>query len=99
MKTDQRHQFRIQDHPNFRVVQVSNRTGAVGMLLPHANLVVPDRRDVKRLHDIIELYDKLPAKQFDYGFTSTYHRSTTKNYPVQEVEVASINDLPLFEKC
>lgn len=49
----------FQNHPNYRVVQVSNRQGRVGMLLPHANLVVPDKRAAKSLRDIIQFYEKL----------------------------------------
>jgi hypothetical protein len=69
------------------------------MLLPHANLVVPDKRAVKRLGDIIQLYEKLPAHRFEYGFTSDYERSSQT--PVQPIEPADFNstkDLPLFDK-
>jgi hypothetical protein len=49
----------IENHPNYRVVRVSARQGQVGMLLPHANLVVPDRRAIRDLKDIIRFYGKL----------------------------------------
>jgi hypothetical protein len=59
----------IQNHPNYRVVQVSDRQGKVGMLLPHANLVVPDRRAIRNLKDIIHLYEQLPAATKFYKST------------------------------
>lgn len=49
----------IQKHPNYRVVSVSTRQGSVGMLLPHANLVVPDKQAVHDLKEILKLYEKL----------------------------------------
>ena len=49
----------LENHPNYRVVQVSVRQGRVGMLLPHANLVMPDRQAIGDLKDIIQLYQKL----------------------------------------
>lgn len=63
------HRISIQDHPNYRVVQVSDRQGQVGMLLPHANLVVPDRHAIQNLKQIIQFYAKLkpsPSKAFNH---------------------------------
>jgi hypothetical protein len=61
----------IERHPNFRVVQVSDRQGQVGMLLPHANLVVPDRRAIRSLKDVIQLYEKLPT-------ATNFYKATTR---------------------
>lgn len=49
----------IKNHPNYRVVRVSARQGQVGMLLPHANLVVPDRTAIRDLKDVIRFYEKV----------------------------------------
>ncbi len=49
----------IQSHPNYRVVQVSDRQGRVGMLLPHANLVAPDKQAIRDLKEIIQFYQRL----------------------------------------
>lgn len=54
----------IKKHPNYRVVQVSRRQGSVGMLLPQANLVVPNKRTIRDLRDLIQLYKKLEAQPF-----------------------------------
>ncbi len=62
----------IEKHPNYRVVQVSNRAGEVGMLLPHANLVVPDRQSIRNLKEIIQLYEKLPE-------AAKFYKSTTSS--------------------
>jgi hypothetical protein len=51
----------FENHPNYRVVQVSNRQGQVGMLLPHANLVVPDKRAIHNLREIIHFYEKVKS--------------------------------------
>ncbi len=56
----------IKNHPNYRVVQVSERQGQVGMLLPHANLVVPDKQAIRKLRDIIRLYERLPIATHFY---------------------------------
>lgn len=65
----------IQQHPNYRIVKVSDRQGSVGMLLPHANLVVPDKRAVCDLKDIMHLYEKLkPSEPLNYGISSRYRK-------------------------
>lgn len=92
----------IQNHPNYRVVQVSNRQGQVGMLLPHANLVVPDKHAVRELREIIQLYEQLkPSEPFNYGTSSKYRKQVWQdhapNAPVQFRE-PSVYDLPLFKK-
>ena len=51
----------LENHPNYRVIRVSDLHGQVGMLLPHANLVVPDKAAVRSLRDIIRIYRKLPT--------------------------------------
>lgn len=89
----------IHNHPNYRIVHVSHRSGDVGMLLPHANLVVPDKQTVRKLGDIISLYEKLPLPRFNYGSTSSYERSPqVQPQPAQEIELNSIKGLPLFGK-
>lgn len=69
------------------------------MLLPHANLVVPDKHAIRRLGDIIALYRKLPVQQFNYGSTSSYDKSPQSAVQrVEPVELNSIKGLPLFGK-
>lgn len=51
----------IEDHPNYRLVQLSERQGQVGMLLPHANVVVPDKQAIRSLKEVIQLYRQLPT--------------------------------------
>jgi hypothetical protein len=88
----------IRTHPNYRVVQVSNQSGTVGMLLPHANIVVPDKQSIRRLGDIIALYEKLSARRFNYGSTSDYNAKTShvQTQQVNPIELNSMKDLPLF---
>lgn len=90
----------IENHPNYRVVQVSGRSGEVGMLVPHANLVVPNKRTIYALKEIIQFYDKLkPSKPFNYGATSAYaRRSAPPQEVIKPVQVNGIDDLPLFKK-
>jgi len=52
-------QIFIENHPNYRVVKVSERQGNVGMVLPHANLLVPDRQAIHDLKEFMRLYQKL----------------------------------------
>jgi hypothetical protein len=59
----------IQNHPNYRVVKVSDRQGQVGMLVPYANLVVPDKRTIRSLRDIIRLYGQLPVATRFHKYT------------------------------
>jgi len=90
----------LENYPNYRVVQVSDRSGDVGMLLPHANLVVPDKRAIRNLKEIIQLYEKLkPSEPFNYG-TSSGYRKYPKPPPLSEepAEINRTDDLPLFGK-
>jgi hypothetical protein len=90
----------IENHPNYRVVQVSGRSGDVGMLIPHANLVVPDKWAIRNLREIIELYEKLKhSEPFNYGAMSAYaRRSANHQEAIKPVQVNNLNDLPLFKK-
>ena len=94
-------QISFQNHPNYRVVQVSERQGRAGMLLPHANLVEPDKRVVRDLKDIMHLYEKLrPAEPFNYGTTSGYRKypePPQPKEPLKPIEFNKIDDLPLFK--
>jgi hypothetical protein len=87
----------IENHPNYRVVRVSDRQGQVGMLLPHANLVVPDRRAVRSLRDIIQFYEKLSARppERERGYSNLLSQSTA---PVKPIVFNRMDDLPLFAK-
>jgi hypothetical protein len=89
----------IQSHPNYRVVQVSPRQGQVGMLLPHANFVVPDKAAIRDLKDIIQLYEKLKPGLFADGRTSDYqtYRETTLTRGAL-IQSHRTDDLPLFAK-
>jgi hypothetical protein len=89
----------FENHPNYRVVQVSGRSGEVGMLLPHANLVVPDRRAIRNLTEIIQLYERLKhADLLNYGATNAYARRPAPQEVVKPVQANRMNDLPLFKK-
>jgi hypothetical protein len=89
----------IKNHPNYRVVKVSDRQGQVGMVVPHANLVVPDKQAIHDLKDIIQLYQALKPEPFNYGSSSGYRK-----YPEpppatgNPIEFDRIDDLPLFKR-
>lgn len=90
----------IEQHPNYRVVQVSDHSGDVGMLLPHANLVVPDKHTIRNLRDIIQIYEKLkPSKHFNYGTPSNYQKRVWQHYTPTVPKInkePSVYDLPLL---
>ena len=72
------------------------------MLLPHANLVVPNKQAIRNLEDIIQLYEKLRPEPFNYGSGSKYQngkaqfdRRAAKPLPQLDNPVFG---LPLFEK-
>jgi hypothetical protein len=93
-------QISIENHPNYRVVQVSGRSGDVGMLIPHANLVVPDKRAICNLSEIIQFYENLKhAEPFNYGTPNPY--AGTQVLPREEIRPVRLNrvdDLPLFKR-
>jgi hypothetical protein len=89
----------FQNHPNYRVVQVSNRQGRVGMLVPHANLVVPDKQAIRSLSEIIKLYEKLPERKREYGFSNGYCKYPEQRAtPLASIDLNRTDDLPLFAK-
>jgi hypothetical protein len=59
--------FSIKNHPNYRVVKVSSRQGNVVFVLPHANLVVPDREKIRDLSDLIQLYEKVSSPRHPFS--------------------------------
>jgi hypothetical protein len=89
----------IESHPNYRVVNVSHRQGQVGMLLPHANLVVPDKASIHDFDEIIHLYEKLKFHPFNYGTSSGYRKypDTQKTFQSPVLTDLSCRDLPLFQ--
>lgn len=90
----------IENHPNYRGVQVSNQQGRVGMLLPHANLVVPDKKAIRELREIIQLYEQLkPSESFNSGTSSTYRKQVWENHRPNTPEKfgePSVYDLPFL---
>lgn len=93
------HKVSIKNHPNYRVVKVSDRQGNVGMVVPHANLVIPDKAVIHDLREIIQLYRVLKPETYNYG-TSRGYRKYPEPPPLKEEPVESnrMNDLPLFGK-
>ena len=93
-------QISIENHPNYRVVQVSGRSGDVGMLIPHANLVVPDKRAIRNLSEIIQLYERLKqAEPFNYRAANSYVGGQVPPQEViRSVRLDRVDDLPLFKK-
>jgi hypothetical protein len=93
------HKVSIKNHPNYRVVKVSDRQDPVGFVLPYANLVVPDKQVIRDLKDIIQLYQALKPDPFNYGSSSGY-RKHSELPPLSEepIEMNRISDLPLFKK-
>ena len=89
----------IKNHPNYRVVKVSDRQGHVGFVLPHANRVVPDKRVIRDLKEIIQLYQALKPEPFNYGTSSSYRKHPVPP-PLKEkpMEFDRIDDLPIFKK-
>jgi hypothetical protein len=92
----------LESHPNYRVVKVSNRQDPVGMLLPYANLVVPDKQAVRDLKEIIQFYEQLkPSKPFNDGLAraaNQSHGATGASNAAPRSHQPAVSDLPLFEK-
>jgi hypothetical protein len=90
----------LEGHPNYRVVKVSDRQGSVPMLLPHANLVVPDKQAIRDLKDIILFYEKLkPPESFNYVSGSGYRKyPEPPQLKEKPIEFDRIDNLPLFER-
>jgi hypothetical protein len=89
----------FEKHPNFRIVQVSGRAGKVGMHLPHANLLVPDKDAIRNLSEIMELYKSLKLTAFNYGAGSDYERSGQPEVPnpKRKLPFEMFEGLPLLE--